>query len=223
MGIDAINTGTLAPNTKAQAPDDDGLDRQAFLELLVTQLRYQNPMEPVGNTEFIAQTAQFSSLEQMQDLNKSVQSLIKLQESASKTAVLNLIGKRVIIEDSTISLSGVEPVDLHYSFAEDANVVITVYNANETPVATIEVGEQAAGEHTFVWDGLNSEGIRVSDGEYMYEVSAVNANGREIEVLEAVSGIVDGVIFDDEPYVSIGDLRAPLSAVTEVLLDSTGN
>jgi flagellar basal-body rod modification protein FlgD len=219
MKIDSTVSNASAIET-GKDPDENGaLDKQAFLELLVTQLRYQNPVNPMSNEEMIAQSAQFSSLEQMQNLNSNVKSLIQIQESSGKAAALNLIGKHVIIEDSTLSLTGQSSVELHYSLPEDANVTVNIYDASEHLVTTIEVGEQLAGEYGLVWDGLDSDGVRLPDGEYTYEVSAVDADGKEVGASQTVTGIVDGIIFGNEPYVSIGSLRAPLWAVTEVSPD----
>ena len=128
-----------------------------------------------------------------------------------------------MVQQSTLSLSANSPVDLAYSLSADANVTITIYDINKSPVRVIDVGDQLAGGHTSVWDGRNGEGIRMPAGEYNYEVSAVDANGRDVTASEIISGVVDGLIFDDEPYVSIGGMRVPLAAVTEVLLDTQRN
>jgi len=219
MQIDATVSNASAIGTGTDSDETGVLNKQAFLELLVTQLRYQNPVNPTSNEEMIAQSAQFSSLEEMQNLNASVKSLIQIQESSGKTAALNLIGKQVILEDSSLSLTGQSPVELHYSLPEEASVTINILNASEHSVMTINPGEQLAGEYGLVWDGLDSDGIRLPDGEYTYQVSAVDADGREVGASQTVSGIVDGIIFGSEPYVSIGSLRAPLWAVTEVSPD----
>lgn len=217
MTVSAVNFNTPPPSSTEQTSGtNDGLDQDAFLQLLVTQLRYQNPMNAMGNAEFIAQTAQFSSLEQMQDMNSSMKALLEFQKSSDKTAALNLIGKHVVVQQPAISLSAGLPADLSYSLSANADATITVCNASGGPVRTIDAGSQPAGKHTFVWDGRDDSGIRMPDGNYTYEVSALDADGNEVNASEVVSGIVDGLVFDGEPYISIGGARFPLSAVTEV-------
>lgn len=198
---------------------DDTLDRDAFLQLLVTQLRYQNPINPMSNEQFISQSAEFSSLEQMRVLNTNVQALIDLQRSSSRMAALNLIGKRVVVQHSTISLSDRSPVDLSYSISEDADVTITIYDVNGNSVRTVDVGHRSAGDCSSVWDGLDDEGIQMPDGSYSYKVSAIDADGKNVNASEVTSGVVDGLILEGEPHISIGGFKCPLWAVTEVSLD----
>jgi flagellar basal-body rod modification protein FlgD len=156
----------------------------------------------------------------MTALNTSIKELIELQKSSGKAEALDLIGKSVVVQQSSLLLSGGMPVDLAYSLSEDADVTINIYNGGDEPVRTIEVGDQLAGEHSLTWDGLNDEGIRMPDGEYTYSVSGFDSSGNEVVASEIISGIVDGLVFGDEPYISIGGIRVPLTAVTEVLLDT---
>ncbi len=219
MNVDATITTAPPVNAKENiSSTDDLLGKDTFLQLLVTQLRYQNPMKPTGNAEFLSQSAQFSALEQMRTLNINVESLIELNKSSSRTAALNLIGKYVEADYSDFSLSGGYPANMGYSLSEDASVNIIISNAGGTPVRTINVGELSAGNYSCVWDGTSNTGIQLPDGQYSYVVSATNADGTEVEALETVSGIVDGlIILDGEPYLSIGGARVPLWAVKQVL------
>lgn len=196
---------------------NSALGRDDFLKLLVTQLRYQNPLDPMGNEAFIAQSAQFSALEATRDMSENVKALVELQKSASRTAALGWIGKDVSARQSTIALSENSPADLTYSLSADADVTVTIHNTNGVSVRTIETGEQLSGDHTYTWDGRNDDGILMPSGEYTYKVAAVDAAGNEVAASGIISGIVDGLIFGDEAYVSIGGTRVPLSAVTEVL------
>jgi len=218
MNVDATITTAPPVNAKENTSGtDDLLGKDTFLQLLVTQLRYQNPMKPMDNGEFLSQSAQFSALEQMKTLNASVESLIELNESSSRTAALNLIGKYVEADYSDFSLSGGSPANMGYSLSEDASVNIIISNADGTPVRTINVGKLSAGDYSYVWDGTSDTGIQAPDGQYSYVVSAINADGTEVEALETVSGIVDGLILDGEPYLSIGGARVPLWAIKQVL------
>ena len=218
MNVDIVSNKTPPLSAKDQSPTgNDILGRDTFLQLLVTQLRYQNPMNPMSNGEFIAQSAQFSALEQTRELNANVKALLEFQKSSSKTAALNLIGKNVVAQYSELSLSNGSPINLSYSLSEDANVIVTICDEHEKPVRTINVENQLAGDHNLVWDGLNDEGIRMIDGSYHYEISAADENGNDVSVSETISGIVDSLItLDGEQYISIGGLRVPLEAVKEV-------
>lgn len=222
MTAGIVNVNILPESSDRQVSSkNSALGRDDFLRLLVTQLRYQNPMNPMSNEAFIAQSAQFSALEATRDMSENVKALVELQKSASRTAALGLIGKDVSARQSTISLSGNLPADLTYSLSADADVTVTIQDANGISVRTIETGEQLAGDHTYSWDGRNDDGILMPAGEYTYKMSAVDAAGNEVTASGIISGIVDSLIFGDEPYISIGGTRVPLSAVTEVLLKTT--
>ena len=218
MGVSAVTTTTLPVDASgAASKTEDILGKDTFLKLLVTQLRYQNPMNPMSNEEFLSQSAQFSALEEMRSLNANVGSLIDLSKTSSRTAALGLMGKHVEANYSEFSLSSGTPANLSYSLAEDASVTITISNADGTPVRTINVGEQSSGNNSFSWDGLSDTGIQMPDGQFSYAVSAANADGVEVEALENVSGVVDGIILEGEPQVSIGGALVPLWAVNRVL------
>lgn len=222
MNAGAVNTNRTTIPIAAQnniSGIDDVLDREAFLQLLVTQLRYQNPMNPLTNEQFIAQSAEFSSLEQIRTLNANVEALIDFQKVSGRTAALNLIGKHVVAQHSQISLHGVSPVSLNYSLSADAaKVAITIYNTYGDAVTTINVGSRPAGNSNFVWNGLNASGIRIPDGDYIYKVSAVDARGNSINATETISGIVNGLKFEGEqPQISINGLYVPLQDILEVV------
>ena len=159
MDVSAVTTTTLPVDTSGEASKtEDILGKDTFLKLLVTQLRYQNPMNPMSNEEFLSQSAQFSALEEMRSLNANVGSLIDLSKTSSRTAALGLMGKHVEANYSEFSLSSGAPANLSYSLAEDASVTITISNADGTPVRTINVGEQSSGNNSFSWDGLSDTG-----------------------------------------------------------------
>lgn len=221
MNVGAVNPNIFPPSSqKVDAASNGALDKDDFLMLLVTQLRYQNPANPMSNEAFIAQSAQFSALEQMKDMNEGMQTLVDLQKTSSRTAALNLLGKHVVVQQSDVSLSSGSPVDLSYSLSADANVAITIFDVNGGPVRIIDVGEQLSGDHALVWDGLNDEGVKLPDGKYTYKVSATDADGNSVDASEIIAGVVDGLVFENEPYISIAGVRFPLAAVTEVASDT---
>jgi len=224
MNLDTINPGSQPLVTENKSSGiGSTLDRDAFLQLLVTQLRYQNPINPLSNEEFISQTAAFSSLEQLQNLSESVNSLTELQRSSSGMALLNLVGKHVVAESSTFSLSAGAPANMNYSLSADANVAITIYSNDGIPVRTMDMGSQSRGDHSFVWDGLSDSGVRMPDGNYTCLVSAIDANGDYVGVSETISGIVSSVTLGGEPRISIGGLYIPLEALKQVSLAPSEN
>jgi len=224
MSIQTVNTNLTKfdPTVNLPKPKSE-LGKDDFLQLLTTQLRYQDPTNPVSNEQFIAQTAQFSSLEQMQQLNTSLNSLMELQKTATKASALALIGKKVSADTSTFVVSDKSFNSLDYSLPKDANVTMTIYDSNNNIVKNADLGKQLKGSYSFNWDDTNNDGIRVSSGNYTYKLSAKDANGQDVNINTAVSGVVDGVSLNgDTIQLTMGGLSFPLSAVTRVFQSSTG-
>lgn len=217
MAIQTVNSATTTSQTAISSQASNKLGKDDFLQLLVTQLRYQDPTNPMSNEQFIAQTAQFSSLEQMQEMNTNIKSLIELQKTSARTEALSLIGKQVTASSSDFSLSGGSSIDLGYSITDKGNVTINILDSNGNIVKKAFIGEQPIGNYNWTWDGKNNNGINVPSGDYSYEVAAQDANGEEIDATEMLGGVVDGVsVENDQVYVSIGGSSFPLSSLTKI-------
>jgi flagellar basal-body rod modification protein FlgD len=224
MSIDIVNSTSAKtdPTLKLPKPNNE-LGKDDFLLLLTTQLRYQDPTKPMSNEQFIAQTAQFSSLEQMQEMNSSMSSLLEFQKTSTKASALALIGKKVAADTSTFTLSDKSSASLDYKLPKDANVTIKIYDSSHNVVKSADLGKKLTGSYTFSWDGNNNYGIRANSGNYTYEIAAKDANGQDVSINKMVSGIVDGVsINGDQIQLTVGSSNFPLSAITQVLSNSGG-
>jgi len=216
MGIETIKNSISKPNANSQTPSNK-LGKDDFLKLLVTQLRYQDPTKPMSNEQFIAQTAQFSTLEQMQDVNKNIKSLIELQKSSTRTDALSMIGKQVTAKGSNFSLSGASSIEFGYSVSERGNITINILDTKKNIIRQISLGQHDAGKNSFIWDCRDSKGTRVIDGSYSYEVLAKDDNGNDIGTDTMITGVVDGIAFDkDQLYISIAGTSFPLSSITKI-------
>lgn len=155
-------------NTKSK-----DLGKNEFLNLLVAQLNNQNPLEPQGNGEFIAQLAQFSSLEGIQQLNSSVSSMMSNFQSSQALQASSLVGRKVIVQgekavvDTSESFKGsvVVPVS-------SKNVYVNVYDNAGALVTRVNLGEQSAGNSSFIWDGKDDAGKVMPPGTYKFEAHA---------------------------------------------------
>ncbi|APU30985.1 flagellar biosynthesis protein FlgD [Ectopseudomonas alcaliphila JAB1] len=159
---------------KQDAPKSNDLGKNEFLNLLVAQLNNQNPLEPQGNGEFIAQLAQFSQVEGIEKLNTSMGSMLSSFQSSQALQASSLVGRKVIIpSDKAV-------VDTSESFkastvlpVSSSNVYVNVYdNASGALVTRINLGQQEAGNVSFIWDGKNSDGEVMPPGTYKFEAQA---------------------------------------------------
>src|SRR2546423_270464 len=100
------NSNAQAPQAIAQLGNNQGLDKNAFLKLLVAQMKNQDPLKPMDNTEFVAQLAQFSNLEQVMGINSRLDTLTAQGQGLQNTEIASLVGKTVTVNGKTIGLDG---------------------------------------------------------------------------------------------------------------------
>jgi flagellar basal-body rod modification protein FlgD len=214
-GTGATSTAAPSQTMSSGLTDAQGIGKDSFLQLLITQMRNQDPLSPMDNQEFLAQLAQFSSLEQMQNLNDKVDQAMQLSQSLNNSSAAALIGRQVRAAGDTVDLGASGGVELGYFLSQEAkDVSLTVYDANGAVVRTLVTSEGEAGAHRLTWDGRNEEGARVAAGSYTFKVSAKDDEGSDVNATTVVRGLVDGVMYKngsayllvDGREVSLGDL-----------------
>ncbi|MDP3695802.1 MAG: flagellar hook capping FlgD N-terminal domain-containing protein, partial [Desulfocapsaceae bacterium] len=170
--------------------------KEDFLNLLVAQLKNQDPLEPEDPTAFTAQLAQFSSLEQLTNLNKTMEGLTTAQANSARLSSLGLIGKDVTYNGSTVTLEG-KPVDIGYQLDGTASsVTLSIQDANGKTVRTFQAAdtELKAGNHFISWDGTDQDGKLLANGKYTIVLQA-SAAGKDASIAAAplVRSVVTGV------------------------------
>lgn len=199
-------------NTSSELGKDD------FLRLLTVQLRHQDPLDPMDNTEFIAQMAQFSSLEQLQNMNQTLEkgsdSEGRLHTAFQNNLATSLVGKTVEVPTQEIEFDGSEETTLAYRLERGTNeATLQIMDALGRPVREFEL-DTAAPYSSITWDGKNQEGNNMPAGAYRVVVSGAGAGSQLVsgEVLKSVGveavRYVDGeaTIRVDGREISLGDL-----------------
>jgi len=192
--INALNASAQTTTGTSLDKKDDGsvMGKEDFMMLLVAQLKNQDPLNPDEPTEFTAQLAQFSSLEQLYNLNDSMESLAASNAESDRIATLSTIGKDVAYESDTMNFSG-DPVDFGYSLSGPAAEVTVRLEQNGATVATLNGTELTEGNHFLSWDGLAENGSPAPVGEYTIVVDAKSANDDPILVTPLIKSEVTGV------------------------------
>lgn len=190
---------TSIPLSKSTNPNDS-LGKDAFMKLLVSQLRYQNPLEPMDNRDFIAQLSQFSSLEQLTDLRETFDASLQQQKMMNQTMAVGLLGQTVNIPTNLAILDGDgAETSLHYYLEGDADrVEIQIQDVNGAVVRTLTPGAQPMGDQEVVWNGTDGQGNALPEGNYTYHVLAVGGGDLPVPVLPFFQGRVDGLRMTDE-------------------------
>lgn len=183
-------------------------DKDTFLKLLVAQLTNQDPLNPVEDTEFITQLAQFTSVEELQKLNTGMEQLNASYLNSQITSAASLIGLEVIAGGTNISLKGASsfkseedyPTIIATPAYDMTSCILTVYSTNaDGSVGSIVYSAEmtgswsAGGLHSIAWPGTNSAGTAMPDGSYTVSIRGYDANGAEVAVDLSSNGVVIGV------------------------------
>lgn len=211
-------------NTFVQQPKGgDTMDKDAFLELMLAQLKNQDPLNPMDGTEYASQLAQFSSLEQLTNLNDSVNQSIDanyyLTQSINNTLTATLIGNDVKLASPVLQNVGQESVDLGYNLTSDASKVnIEIYNENGALIKTITQENISSGDHKLSWDFSDNNGNKMPNGKYTYKVTGVDGSGNDFTASTYGVGTIDGVKFTENGTTLIVDgIEYSLADVLEIL------
>lgn len=201
----------------------DTLGKDDFLELLVTKMTNQDPLEPMKDEDFIAQLAQFSQLEQTYNMNQLLQESINLDylqmQTINNTMATNLIGKEVQASYDSIYLSESNKPAINFSIDDYATEVkITISNSDGTVVRTLTGEKLKAGDNSMTWDGCDDSGRRLGAGMYSIEVEAYDATGESVTSSTYVRGLVEGVVYrDGAALLKVNGLEITLANVEEIL------
>lgn len=192
-------------NTQKDEPKDNELGQSAFLELMITQLKNQDPLSPQDNTEFVAQLAQFSSVESLDKLNNNFDTFTSSFVANQALQASSLVGRSVTVPSDTTRLDAGGVVSASVELpASTGNVSMNIYAENGTLVEQIALGGYPSGELVMRWDGMNievngelmewqsshEEGLPA--GNYRFEVTA-DIDGSPTELDTALSANVNSV------------------------------
>lgn len=154
------------------------LGKDDFLRLLVTQLRNQDPLNPLDQNQFLSQTAQFTALEQLQNINKALGNLTATSASSGMTQAAGLLGKTITFSGQDFVLNGSGPVSLPFTLLGSAGQVqVQVLDQQGSVLRTLNAVPRQPGDYAASWNGQDSAGIQVSPGLYHYRVSVLSGSG----------------------------------------------
>ncbi|HEV7874140.1 MAG TPA: flagellar hook capping FlgD N-terminal domain-containing protein [Enterovirga sp.] len=213
----AATTATASKTTTSPSADRAQIagNFQQFLTLLTTQLKSQNPMDPLDTNQFTQQLVQFASVEQQLKTNDTLSSLLTSAKASTTASAATYVGLDVTADGATQNLTnGSASWTLNPPRAAKATVTIKDENGAvvATKAATLQAGAQA-----FSWDGKNAQGATVPDGSYTISVSAQDASGQGVAVSTEISGTVTAVdVSGSAPVLTVGSASVPLSTVKTI-------
>ncbi|MBK7900803.1 MAG: flagellar hook assembly protein FlgD [Azonexus sp.] len=192
--------------TKSKSTTEAMEDR--FLTLLMTQIKNQDPLNPLDNAQVTTQLAQINTVNGIERLNATLTKLLDGYNNAQAMQAAGIIGKTVLVPGKNINLSeGVAAAGFKLDQAVD-NVQVQVFDKSGNLVRTANLGEYEAGTATFLWDGKNNAGGAVPDGSYSFKVTATQ-DSKTLTPTALQLGLVGAVTRSGNGFVldlgSLGD------------------
>lgn len=216
MSVTSVSTATDTTAYTSSSTSNLTLGKEDFLTILVAQLENQDPLDPQDSAEFISQMAQFSSLEQQIQTNENLDTLIESAGNTERYAAFQLLGTEVVASSDSFSYTG-SSVELGFSLDEAADEVeISILDASNTVVATLNAGQAEAGANFVTWDGTTDAGAQLASGAYSFAVKASD-DGTEIDTTPLIRTVVKQVSLDTTGSVLVtGAGEFSLSDLTSV-------
>jgi len=218
-----VTTSTASSNSStSSAIPTQTLDQNDFMKLLMAQLQNQDPTQPVDDTQFASELAQFSSLQQLTDIGTTLDTMLTAQSSTNQLQTAGMVGMDVLFNTSQVSFDGKDPVSLgvSQSIASDSTVA-TVTNSSGALVRTVPLGAEPAGVSSFTWDGNDSNGNPVAAGTYNVTVTATRTDSQSVTASVLSGGQVSAVNFNSSgssaPTLVVAGQQVQLSNVVQVV------
>jgi len=208
-----------ATATPGGLPKSQTVDQKQFLQLFIAQLQHQDPLSPLEPDQLTAQLAQFSQLEQLTGVNDRLDKLAGQSKNTGGAALLNLLGKRVSFDGSTLVVQGGKTPTVRYTVPESADkVTATVRSSDGTAVRVVDLGAQGTGQHTFAFDGKGALGTVLPDGSYRLEIAASKKGQTTPTSFSLLTeATVDGVdLTADPPALLVGGNTISFDQVRQV-------
>jgi flagellar basal-body rod modification protein FlgD len=215
---DVINraTGYKPKNELYKEGAHNQMGKDEFMKLLTFQLQNQDPMNPMDQSKFTGELAQFSQLEQLTNLNKKYDEGNKAQGIQDKFYAASFVGKKVVTAGSTLNLknSG-DPGDVLFKLDGDASkVMVRILDEKNNVMGEIWKEGMSGGSHQVTWDGVALDGSPAVKGSYTAQVKAWDNMGNAVGTKTEATGIVQSVTFDEgEPVLTVGGQKVFLRDV----------
>lgn len=215
------NPNWVDPNKKLrQGGGNNELNKDAFMKLMLEQMKNQDPTNPVKSHEMAAQLAQFTSVEQLSNISRGIDDLKQAQAPVGNFQALNFIGKSVSGDSAKIIRSeGDKEHEIRFTLGSNAkSAEISIYDLNGIVLKKLSMNDLKKGENETSWNGIAENGQVTRSGEYRVKIEAVNDTGKKIHAETKFDGKVSGVNFTaDGPVLLVGNKSIKLSEIKKIV------
>lgn len=206
------------PAKKMRTVGNDKLDKDAFFKLMIAQMKNQDPTNPLKSHEMAAQLANFSSLEQMQNMNSTLSEMKNGMKPQENYQALNLIGKAVAGDSSKVTRSvNDKEHDFKFNLPMDATEAnVKVYNAEGEVVRSYDLKALKKGENKITWNGQDDKGQNQTPGDYRFAIEAKSGE-KKIAVKTDFDGVITGINYTPEgPVLLVGNQAIKMRDVRKI-------
>ncbi len=214
----AVSAATSTASSVASAVDKQTIasNFQTFLTLLTTQLKNQNPLDPLDTNQFTQQLVQFAQVEQQMKSNEQLTTLVALEKSAQATTALAYVGSTVVVDGTTAAMKN-SKADWLFNSSKPSTATITIKDSTGqnayTGTFTVDAGTQA-----FTWDGRGNDGRLWPDGKYTLTATGLDASKQPVAISTEVQGLVDSIdLTQNPPLLSIGGQNYSLNQIKRLV------
>lgn len=194
MPVSPVN-GSTSPMVGAASDDPASLSSTDFMNLLVTELQNQDPLEPMSTTEMSSQISQMTMNEQLTEMAASLDEQLRMSQSINNTAMLALVGRDVTVAGDAVHVAAGETTGTMLNAGGPGVAEVTIRDADGVVVATYQE-EVDAGLSEIGWDGLGQDGEPVDDGAYAVEVTVTDTEGEDVQSEVLMTGPVGGLRYE---------------------------
>jgi flagellar basal-body rod modification protein FlgD len=195
------------------------MGKDEFLKMFLAQMEHQDPLNPMDAQEFASQLAQFSSLEQLYNLNASLEEIKAIGEEQRRFEAIGMMGKEIVADGDYIHLNAEGASKLGFLMEKGPALCdLVIGDASGNEIRHLSLGYLENGSHEFEWDGNDDAGNRMPSGSYYtFEVTGVNSGGEKFFPQTRTIGRVDRVSMEgDSPVLYIGDIPVSLEGIVDV-------
>ena len=209
------NAGEALNNAHSSRKPGQPLGKDDFLKLLMTQMTNQDPLNPLDSKGMMDQFAQMGNLEQLQNIRGELETMNKAQASILQSTAAMYLDKDLTMKGGTGLLNDGKATPFQFKLPRSAHVEVKILDAGGSPVRSLDLGDQQAGNHRVEWDGHDSDGDAAPNGRYTYQIKAQSSDGEDVTADTFVTGRVSGVRYEDGvQYLRMNGEEFQLSDVT---------
>lgn len=218
MVTTAVTQATSDTTASAAMKQSIGLNKDDFLKLFISQLKYQDPLKPQDPSAMLDQLSQLSLVEQSYNNNAALEKLLNAQNSNTTMNSVSFIGKTVTSNGNSVPFDGTTPAQLQFSFTLPVNSgSVTIRDASGNVVRSMPLSATPSGNTSIQWEGQDAQGNLLPAGSYSFSVSGIQGDGSPLSASTYTTGKVDGVsLANGNAVLTIGKTSIALADVISI-------